>query len=269
MSNDTPTKKERRDAARAARVERERAEAAASARRRRLMQLGGVLAAAIVVVAIAIAVSAGGGSGGDSGTVAKKPGEAVAGQRASRSMLAGIPQSGLTLGDPKAKVTLVEFADPQCPFCREYALNVMPRLIRDYVRTGKVKMEFRALSFIGPDSERAARIALAAADQDRLWNYIDLVYYNQGEENSGYATDDWLRRIGGAVPGLDVGRAFAARQSGAVTGRLGAANGLAQRYAVNSTPSFLVGRGTQLHKIDAPSASLDALRKAIDAELAA
>jgi protein-disulfide isomerase len=184
-------------------------------------------------------------------------------------MLAGIPQRGNTLGNPKAPVTLVEFADPQCPFCKEYALNVMPRLVQDYVRTGRVKMVFRPLTFIGPDSERAARIAVAAGAQDRMWNYVDLVYHNQGEENSGYATDDWLRKIGSAVRGLDVGKAFAARQSATVTGQLGAANGLAQRYGVSSTPSFLVGRGAQLHKVDAPSASLDALRKAIDAELGA
>ncbi|MGO9753511.1 MAG: hypothetical protein ACLP22_18780, partial [Solirubrobacteraceae bacterium] len=41
-------------------------------------------------------------------------------------------------------------------------------------------------SFIGPDSVAAGRAAAAAAEQDKLWNFVDLMYLNQGEENTGY-----------------------------------------------------------------------------------
>ena len=166
-------------------------------------------------------------------------------------MLADIPQDGLTLGDPKAPVRVIEFADLQCPVCRDYASGVMPRLVQDYVRPGKVRMEFRALAFIGPDSVRAARVAEAAARQDKLWNVVDLAYFNQGRENSGYATDVFLRRLAAAVPGLDVGRVFAERDSAAVGAQLDAAERLATRYGVNSTPTFLVGRGSALQAVDA------------------
>ena len=74
-------------------------------------------------------------------------------------MLADIPQSNIYLGNPAAPVRLVEFADPQCPFCREYALQVLPQLVQDYVRSGKVRMEFRILSFLGKDSVTAGRAA--------------------------------------------------------------------------------------------------------------
>ena len=77
-------------------------------------------------------------------------------------MLAGIPQSGIYLGNPAAPVPLVEFADLQCPFCREYTLQTLPQLVQDYVRTGKVRMEFRNLSFLGKDSVTAGRAAAAA-----------------------------------------------------------------------------------------------------------
>ena len=107
-------------------------------------------------------------------------------------MLAGIPQSGIYLGSPSAPVRLVEFADLQCPFCREYTLQTLPQLVQDYVRSGKVRMEFRDLAFLGKDSVTAGRHAAAAGEQNKLWNFIDVFYFNQGEENSGYVTPSFL-----------------------------------------------------------------------------
>jgi protein-disulfide isomerase len=238
-----PTKRERRDAARAARLERERAVAAAAARRRRLPRLGAVLGAAAVIVVVAVAVSSGAGT---------KPSTSAPAHAADvRSMLAGIPQRGATLGDPKAPVRVVEFADLQCPFCANYSRTLLPRLVRDYVRPGKVRMELRTLAFIGPDSVRAARVAQAAGRQNKMWNVADLVYLNQRRENSGYLNDAFLRRIARAVPGLDVSRVFAQRGSAAVTRRLQSAQTEATRAGVDSTPTFLVGRGAHLTAVDA------------------
>jgi protein-disulfide isomerase len=243
-----PTRKERRDAARRERMEREAALAAAATRRRRLTRLGAVLAGAAVVVAVLVAVSASGSSKSASRTASSG---SVAGAPQAAALLSGIPQHGLTLGSAKAPVRVIEFADLQCPFCRDYSLNTMPRLVQDYVRPGKVRMEFRSLAFIGPDSVSAARVAQAAGRQNKLWNFVDLAYRNQGKENSGWATDAVLRRLAGAVPGLDVNRAFSQRDSAAVTAQLNAANTLANSSGVQSTPTFLVGRGSSLKAVDA------------------
>jgi protein-disulfide isomerase len=242
-----PTRKERRDAARRERVEREAALAAAAARRRRLIRLGAVLGAAALVVAVLVAVST---SGSGTKTAAPAATASVTGARESSAMLSGIPQNGIVLGDPKAPVRVVEFADLQCPFCAAYALNTMPRLVQDYVRPGKVRMEFRTLAFIGPDSVRAARVAQAAAQQDKLWNFVDLAYFNQGKENSGWATDALLKRLATAA-GVDANGAFAARDGAAVTAALKSAQTLATSSGVQSTPTFLVGRGSQLKAVDA------------------
>ena len=246
-SSAQPNRKERRDAARRERVEREAAHASAATRRRRVTRLGAVLGAAVVVVAVLVAVSAS-GSKTASSTAASG---GVAGTSASASLLSGIPQHGLTLGNAKAPVRVIEFADLQCPFCRDYSLSTMPQLVRDYVRPGKVRMEFRSLAFIGPESVSAARVAQAAGEQNKLWNFVDVAYHNQGKENSGWATNAVLRRLAAAVPGLDVNSAFAARNSAAVTAQLNAANTLATSSGVNSTPTFLVGRGTSLKAVDA------------------
>ena len=250
MTRPTATRNERREQARRARIQREQGEAANAARRRRFTRLGAVLGAAAVVVVILVAVSSSGG-GSTASTSSSASSSAVAGTQASRSLLNGIPQKGLTLGNANAPVRVLEFADLQCPFCRDYSLGVMPGLVQKYVRTGKVRMEFHALAFIGPDSVCAARVAEAAGRQNKLWDVADLAYHNQGKENSGWATDAKLRSIAAAVPGLDVNQVFAARDSAAVTAQLKAASDLATRSGVNETPTFLVGRGSSLKAVDA------------------
>jgi protein-disulfide isomerase len=262
------TRQQRREAARAARVETERAQAAASQRRRRLVTLGGVLAAAAIVVVVAIVVSSGGGNkASDRATAATKASGAIPGQKESSEMLAGIPQKGIYLGNPNAPVRLVEFADLQCPICREYSLQSLPVLIQDYVRTGKVRMEFRNLSFLGPDSVKAGRAAASAAQQNKLWNFAHILYFNQGEENSGYVTPQFIDRINKAA-GVDSAEADAFAKSAASQEPLGAANTMANQYGVNATPTILVGkRGGTLKAVNADATDVAAYKSAIDAVL--
>ena len=164
-------------------------------------------------------------------------------------MLSGIPQNGTALGSPKAKLTLVEFADPQCPACGEFARNTFPSLVQDYVRTGKLRVEYRGLHFVdsfvanGPnDSQRLLRLALAAGFQNKLWNVVELEYENQGAENSGYATDALMRAIAEAVPGLDVEKTLSVSNTNAVVPMMTAAQKLGnQSFDPISTPSFLLG----------------------------
>jgi protein-disulfide isomerase len=242
MSTPEPSKKERRDAARAARQQAEQAEASQAQRLRRLRMLGAVVVAAAVVVVIAIAAS--GGSSNNSH--APKAGEAVSGRSDVAAMLNGIQQSGITLGNPKAKVTLIEFADLQCPVCQQYSLQVLPQIVQNYVRTGKVKMDLRLVTILdrnGPgDSQRMAQLAYGAQQQNRLWNFADTVYFNQGTEETGYATDAYLRKIAGSVPGLNVAAAFAARATPAATAQIGAATSLFSRYGATGTPTIVVGK---------------------------
>src|SRR6476661_403197 len=209
---------EQKAAARRRRIEAEQAATAKEARTRRLQLLGGVLAIAVVVVVIAVVVSSGGGKTTAAATTGKPVGVA---QVAAR--FRGVPERGLTLGRPDAPVTLVEFADLKCPVCQDYTLNAFPTLVRDYVRKGKLKIDLRLQTFVGSppgDSEKAARMALGAAQQDKLWSFADLYYLNQQDESTAYNTDAYLRHIGSGVVGLNVAKAMAARQDGSVTQQL-------------------------------------------------
>jgi protein-disulfide isomerase len=263
-----PTKQERRDAARAARIEAEEAQAAAARRRKRLRTLLAVLGAAAVLVVVAIVVSGGSDNSAKSRPgAAQKASGAIPGQKESAEMLAGIPQKGIYLGNPAAPVRVVEFADLQCPFCREYSLNVLPQLVQDYVRSGKVRMEFRNLSFLGKDSVTAGRAAAGAAEQNKLWNFIDVFYFNQGEENSGYVTPAFLAKIYGAA-GVNAAQANAFANSAAAVKPLETANTLADQYGVKSTPTILVGkRGGKLTAVEADPTDVNAFKSAIDGAL--
>jgi protein-disulfide isomerase len=193
---------------------------------------------------------------------APAPSPVAHGAAVVQALLRGIPQQGERLGSPRARVTLVEFADPQCPYCARWAREGLPGIVRRYVRTGKVRLMFAGLAFVGPDSATALRTALAAGRQNRLWNVIELLYANQAGENSGWVTEPLLRSIGAAVPGLDTARMLRERTSAAVERAVGAASALAARAGVPGTPAFAVGRtGGALRLVAAPSdvtAALDA-----------
>jgi protein-disulfide isomerase len=169
--------------------------------------------------------------------------------------LDGIPQDGIVLGSPSASVTLIEYADLQCPACRAYGETVLPTIIDQYVRPGDVKAEFRGISFIGPDSEKALRFVQAAGLQDRLWQLQDAFYRNQGGENSGWVTDDLVRRLAGEI-GLDVERLFVDAEGAEVDALLRQATSLAEQDEISGTPSVLVQAGVEAPvKVERPSAT--------------
>jgi len=203
------------------------------------------------------------------GARAEESPPAAAPSRAETTFLSGIPQSGTALGRPDAPVTLVEFADVQCPYCATWSNSSLAPLVRDYVRPGKVRIVFGGLSFVGPDSERGMRFALAAGRQDKLWDVIHLLYASQGAENSGWVSDGLLREIGAAIPGLDTERALREASSPEVDRQLSEAQALGTRLGVRGTPSFAAGRtGKALSPIAIQSLDANALHPALDSLLA-
>lgn len=223
--------KTQRAAQRERRRAAERAAAATEARRRRIRLLAGAAGAAIVAVAIAIAVSSGGGEADDQPVTAGT----------ASTLLAGIPETGGVLGDPDAPITVTEYVDLQCPICAEASKQTLPHIIDTYVRTGKVKLDARVLSFLGPDSVKAAQYAAAAEQQGKLWAFLETFYANQGTENSGYVTDDFLTDVATAA-GVDPERAAAFAKTQDAQTALDTADGDAQTLGVDSTPTFAMNR---------------------------
>jgi len=231
--------------------------------RARLYQLGALIVTAAAVTAVLVAVLTAGS------TSQLAPGKPVPAAAQTLALFAGIPQHGIALGDPRAPVTLVEFGDLQCPACAQVATDTLPAIVSRYVRSGRATLEFRALDFIGADSRRAASMALALAEQGRLWQFIELAYHNQGLENSGYVSDRYLRALAAAIPGVDYSRALAAGNAAAVRAQLEQARALARQAHIASTPAFELLRAGQPPRRFSP-AGLDSasFRAALDAALA-
>ncbi len=217
-----------------------------------LIRLGVLAAVAIVAVLLTVKLVS-----PASNEPAKKKGGVAA-----TAAFKGIPQAGIALGSPKAPVTMVEFADLQCPFCAEYQRAVFPTILKRYARTGKVRVELRLLRFLGPDSDRLARVAAAAGAQNRMWQFVELAYQRQGAENSGYATDDFINSLA-ADAGLKSVNAGAGAEAAIARNEQAA-----QTLGVNSTPSFLIGRtGGTLHRFQPSELTPGAFTPQLDKEL--
>jgi protein-disulfide isomerase len=160
------------------------------------------------------------------------------------ALLAGIPQSANGLGQLAAPVTLEYFADLQCPYCRDFSLQVLPSIIERWVGAGKLRIESHALQAATHDPEVfvAQQVAaLAAGRQERAWHFIETFYAEQGEENSGYVTDAYLQGIASQVTGLDLARWAGDRRDPELASEIARDARAAQNAGLTGTPSFLIG----------------------------
>jgi protein-disulfide isomerase len=221
-----------------------------------MQMLGGVLSAAVVIVVIAVVVSSSGGSGK---AIAPNSSAARSDIAAVSNLLAGIPQSGTTLGSPSAKVTLTEYADLECPVCDAFALpangstsdgtpgtGYFDQLLNQYVRTGKVKIVYRSLDTAtgnGPNAsmwQQQQAAAYAAGLQNKAWQYIELFYYEQQSETSSYVTPAFLQGIAQQVPGLNLGSWASSRQSSSLAAQV-TSDGLSARAShFTATPTIVI-----------------------------
>jgi protein-disulfide isomerase len=225
-------RKDREDR-RAERIAAESQEAASDRRRRALQLAAGAGFLAVLGVVVVIIAGSGSDKGGDPTQIVEAG--------AVDALLAKSPQQGLTIGRPDAPVHLFEYGDLQCPFCKAFSEAEIPPVIEGAVDAGKARITFRNLLIIGPDSLPAGAAAIAAGEQGRGWNYIETFYRNQGEENSGYVTADFLEAVARAAGVKDMATWNERRKSKAVgeeaTKTTESAEG---NLGFHSTPSFAI-----------------------------
>jgi protein-disulfide isomerase len=162
------------------------------------------------------------------------------GEEEVRQLLADVPQNGTTLGSEDAPVTIYLYEDLQCPVCARFTRDTFPELVRRYVESGEVKVTSETLAILGRDSVPAAKAALSAGEQNRYWEYSTLFFLNQGRENSGYVTDEFLASIAEKTQGLDVDQWNEARESDTVQSELDSAQASAREEGIEGTPTLVV-----------------------------
>lgn len=260
------SRKEQKEAARQQRLAEEQARAERARRDRRLRMLGGTVVGAILVVVVAIVISSGGG--GSSNVVAPTSAAAKQAQKTVNTLLAGIPQSGNTLGSPSAKVTVTEYGDLVCPVCKDFALGGEKQLIANEVRAGKVKIVYKALETASGTANPTMFVpsqtaALAAGNQKKAWNYIELFYHEQGDETQSYVTNNYLGGLAKQIPGLNFSQWNSDRGSANLQSQVTADTTAAAAAGYNSTPTILVsGPKSQAQPIES-AATYSQLQDAI------
>jgi protein-disulfide isomerase len=170
------------------------------------------------------------------------------------------PAEGTTLGNADAPITIYEYSDFQCPYCRVAAAEIVPRLDTEYLATGKAKLIFKTMAFIGQESMWAAEAALCASDQGKFWEYHNKLYEEQNGENKGAFRVENLKRFAQEI-GLNEGDFNTCFDEGKYTAKIADDMSEAQRRGINSTPTFVVGQ-TQVDN------TFDAISKAIEDALA-
>lgn len=149
------------------------------------------------------------------------------------------------LGKDDAPLQISEWFDFQCPACKNYE-SVMRFVVEDFVNTGKARLVFKNMAFLGPESKLAANAALCAHEQGKFKEYFDKLYENQGEENSGAFNKNFLKNLGGQVE-LDVEKFNACVEAGKYNGQVADELRESRVLGVRGTPTlFLNGKEMRL-----------------------
>jgi protein-disulfide isomerase len=190
---------------------------------------------AVVIVAVVIAITSGSSSN-------SKASNASSAAQVTK-LLGGIQQSGRTLGSAKAPVTVTLYEDLECPVCREFMLSGGSQLIAKDVRAGRVKVVFRSLQTATPDPttfQVQQQAAVAAGEQNRLWNFVELFYHQQGAEGTAYVTESYLDKLARQIPGLNNSKWLSARKQATLASQVTSDESLAKSKGFNSTPTIVV-----------------------------
>ncbi|MDP3956686.1 MAG: thioredoxin domain-containing protein [bacterium] len=204
--------------------------------------LGACILAAAVLIAGSVVYSLGKKSGGtgDGGTASTTPGTVT-------TKTPELASSDVILGDAKAPVTLIEFADYQCPFCARFHEQAGVQIRDQYIKTGKAKMVYRDFAFLGPESLAAASAAHCAADQSKFWEYHDALFATETKdtkENNGNLTQDLFVKLASGL-NMNTAQFTACLTSKKYDAGVLKARDDAGLYGVNSTPTTFIN-GTMI-----------------------
>ena len=99
------------------------------------------------------------------------------------------------LGNVNAPLTMIEFGDYQCTYCKKFFSETEGSIIENYVKTGKVKILFKDFIVVGGDSANAANAVHCANDQKMFWSYHSILYNNWDGEDTGWASFERLHEF--------------------------------------------------------------------------
>jgi len=159
---------------------------------------------------------------------------------AKQSPLLNLENSSPALGSENAPVTIVEFGDYQCEACYHWFHNTRDTLIDNYIETGKAKLVFVDLPFLGRDSPKAAQASYCAEDQGKYWEYHTMLYtFQDGQPDSGWADRDRLNSFAFSLD-MNMDEFNDCMDSSKYQKRIKANYDEAVKNGVQQTPTFII-----------------------------
>jgi len=159
---------------------------------------------------------------------------------AKQSPLLNLENGSPSLGSESASITIVEFGDYQCEACYHWFHNTRDTLIDNYVETGKAKLVFVDLPFLGRDSPKAAQASYCAEDQEKYWEYHTMLYtFQDGLPDSGWADRDRLNSFAFSLD-MNMDEFNDCMNSSKYQKRVKANYDEAVKNGVQSTPTFII-----------------------------
>ncbi|MCX5789528.1 MAG: thioredoxin domain-containing protein, partial [Elusimicrobia bacterium] len=167
-------------------------------------------------------------------------------------------------GDPRAKLNIVEFADFQCSFCKRFFTDIEPKIIKDYVSTGKANFYFRHLPFLGTESTSAAEAAECANEQKKFWAFHDYLFSHQANENSGTFSIKNLEGFAAGM-GLDAAKFKTCLETGKYAKQIAGDSADGKKAGLNGAPATFINGANGSLIFGSPAYS--DFQKAIEAAL--
>ena len=159
---------------------------------------------------------------------------------AKQSPLLNLENGSPPLGPESAPITIVEFGDYQCEACYAWFHNTRDTLIDNYIETGKAKLIFVDLPFLGRDSPKAAQASYCAEDQGQYWEYHTMLYtFQDGHPDSGWADRDRLNSFAFSLD-MNMDEFNDCMNSSKYQKRVKANYDEAVKNDVQSTPTFII-----------------------------
>ena len=157
-------------------------------------------------------------------------------------------QGTTILGNPDAKITIVEFGDYQCTFCYKFHDETMKKIDQAYIKTENVNFVYRDFPLNGPQSILASEASYCAQKQNKFWEYHNALYDNWGGENTGWITKNVLIGFANDIK-LDLDSFSQCLENSEFKQKVLDNEQFAREIGIDATPSFLIFNDSELYRI--------------------
>jgi len=157
-------------------------------------------------------------------------------------------QGSTILGNPDAKITIVEFGDYQCTFCYKFHDETMKKIDQAYIKTENVNFVYRDFPLNGPQSILASEASYCAQKQNKFWEYHNTLYDNWGGENTGWITKNVLIGFANDIK-LDLDSFSQCLENSEFKQKVLDNEQFAREIGIDATPSFLIFNDSELYRI--------------------